>query len=438
MTFDEIVADVCGRLDLTSPDAITRVGLRVNRRYRRITSSIGLMSTRRVSNTFVTAIGTRVQSITGVEKIFAIQNADIPNSPPLRELLYEEMLETIPTVGPPTAWAVRRVGASSVVVVFDSSFAVSSTLTIDGEETASTLSGTQIPAFPESFHDVLVFGALADELRKKEKINLARDADSEYDRILGELRLHIALTGLGDIVQGKQNISATSSLMGAGGGDTLVTGSLIGNTLGPENRDNYAGFPSSGLSADAITSVLEAAHHLVPTTDNTLDLGYTGTTNRRFRNGLFSHLVQAAFLSAVTGLYERLRSTAVGEWVAVPFAAGNFTASAGLWTLTSPDQVDLSYTLVGKTMFLDVSLNLTSVSTTPQQLGLKVPGGFVIASRKDGVCSLYDNGTPGFGVVQAIPGGTTIYLFRDALGSANWSASANNTGVSFQLALEVQ
>lgn len=266
MTFDEIVSDICGRLDLTTADAIARVGLRVNRRYRRVTTSIGMVSTRRVSNAFAVTIGMRVQVITNVEKIFAIQNADISNSPPLREMLYEEMLMTIPTTGAPRAWAVRRVGASTVTVVFDSTFATATNLTIDGEETASTLSGSQIPAFPESFHDLLVFGAVADELRKKEKIALARDADLEYERILGELRLHIAISGFGDVVQGKQNagIAGSCGMLhvggGGGGSSTTTSGGIYVNV-----RD-YGALGDGSNDTAAITAAINA----IPATGGTV------------------------------------------------------------------------------------------------------------------------------------------------------------------------
>jgi hypothetical protein len=42
------------------------------------------------------------------------------------------------------------------------------TLQADGYERADTLTGSQEPAFRESFHDILIEGVLADEYRKLE------------------------------------------------------------------------------------------------------------------------------------------------------------------------------------------------------------------------------------------------------------------------------
>jgi hypothetical protein len=160
---------------------------------------------RRVSSTFAVVTGTRLQTITGVEKVIAVTVLDSNNRDPLAQLLYEEMLYRVPTTGVPTAWAVKRVGASSSTLLFDSSFASATNLTIVGEEVASTLSGAQVPAFSESFHDILVYGALADELRKMQKLTLARDSELDYERILSELRHHLAVSAFTDIVQGKES-----------------------------------------------------------------------------------------------------------------------------------------------------------------------------------------------------------------------------------------
>lgn len=222
MTFDEIVSDVAGRVNVTQASGITRIGTHVNRRYRRVTSSIGLIDFRRTQILFPVTTLTRTQTITGIEKVISVVNASVSNGTPLDEITYEEMLEVVPTTGGPSCYAVKRLGASSVVLVFDSTFAAATNLSVEGEEIASTLSGSQIPAFSESYHDVLVFGALADEQRKMEKISLARDSDMEYERILSEMRLHIAVSGFKDVVQGKRNIAhiPASFATGAGGGST--------------------------------------------------------------------------------------------------------------------------------------------------------------------------------------------------------------------------
>lgn len=231
MSFDEIVSDVAGRLALTTTDAITRIGLRVNRRYRRITTSIGMVTTRRTTGSFTVVAATRTQTIPG-EKVLSISVTGATEN--LDAVSYDEMLEKVPSTGNPTCWAVKRTNAADVTVVFNSTMDSGLDLVVQVEDVGSTLSGSQVPAFPESWHDILVFGALADELRKKEKIQLARDAEMEYERMLGELRLHIAANGWQDQQQGSR-ASATTAAGASGsasnGTVTHVTGALTPHAI---------------------------------------------------------------------------------------------------------------------------------------------------------------------------------------------------------------
>lgn len=221
MTFDEIVSDVAERLNLTSTEAIARIGRRVNRRYRRICVRIGLVSFRRSSSSVTVTPATRDQTFTG-EKVLSIKVSGATK--PLDSVSYAEMQEIIPTTGNPTCWAVKRAGATSQVIQFDATMDSGLDLIVEVEDVGSTLSGSQVPAFPESWHDVLIFGTLADELRKKEKVALARDAEAEYERMLGELAYHIAVNGYQDIIQGSKDTSEFRSVTGgAGGGSGTVT-----------------------------------------------------------------------------------------------------------------------------------------------------------------------------------------------------------------------
>lgn len=255
MTFDEIVSDICDRLNLTDADAITRVGKHVNRRYRRVKTSIGVRDeVSRVTSAYVPSVGTRLQTITSVEKVIAVFTELSPTDP-LDQLTYEEMQERTPGTGNPTCWSVKRSGASSVTLYFDSDFTDADDLIIIADETNTTLSGTTEPAFPESFHDILVFGATADELRKKDKLQMARDAEGDYERLLAQLRLHIAVSGYKDVQVGKNNLGSPSQFgsgSGASGGSSASGGQVAWDLGGSMNEfesvvaaDTYTDVPDS-------------------------------------------------------------------------------------------------------------------------------------------------------------------------------------------------
>ncbi len=262
MTFTEIVTDVCERANLTSTDAIARVGRQVNRRYRRLRTSIGLTDVARTIVAFSATALSRDQTITA-EKVYSVKLSGATK--PLEALSYAEMLEVVPTTGAPTRWALKRQDTSTVVLQFDSTMDAGQDMFIECEQTGITLSGSDEPEFNESFHDVLVFGALADELRKKEKINLARDAENEYERILGELRYHIAVNGYKDLVSGSRGTTSTGTGSGgSSGGSGTVTHTGGGLTLNRVVLGAGGGDIKVGLTDITTDDVTSTQHGLAP------------------------------------------------------------------------------------------------------------------------------------------------------------------------------
>jgi len=130
-------------------------------------------------------------------------------------------------------------------------------------------------------------------------------------------------------------------------------------------------------------------------------------------------------------------AVAVGLWTAVGFAAGNFTANAGTWTVTAGNVLTLAYTLIGKTMTVAFGLTGTSVSAAPVFLTITIPGGLVAARRIGGTFAFIDNGVAGTGFAVVSPGGTVISLLKNAAGTA-WTPSAANTQVEGQISFEIQ
>ena len=209
-TFSTLVRQVADRLNLTSDMAMTRIGERLNERYREVTSSIGLITSRRqvLPFTFNSIADTTLPELTieGFEKIARITLVDpltIPNRP-LDELTYDEITNTTTGSGLPRAWAVKKMLSGKVEIVLDAfPDATDFDVKVDGYEIADTLADDAEPAFPADFHDILVAGAMADEYDKMEKPQLALKQEQRFQHRLSALRLFIAVSGYLEIYQGK-------------------------------------------------------------------------------------------------------------------------------------------------------------------------------------------------------------------------------------------
>lgn len=209
MTFDEIVEEVMDRLNLTSEDARTRIERRVNDRYRRVTSAIGLQTSRRLVQDIEydpTDVDSELPLITvaGIQKVHNIKIEDDDGGVTLlKEITFDDMTSKPTNSAQPRAWAYKLIGNDEVVLQLDAYPTTAFTLKIEGHENAIDLVGDLEPYFPEDFHDILVEGAMSDELRKMEKMQLAQIAESNYERRLSDLRMFIAKSAYLDIYQGK-------------------------------------------------------------------------------------------------------------------------------------------------------------------------------------------------------------------------------------------
>ena len=135
--------------------------------------------------------------------------------------------------------------------------------------------------------------------------------------------------------------------------------------------------------------------------------------------------------------FERGRTVAVGEWTAVPYNAGNFTASAGTWTVDSGDQLAYAYTLVGKTMTLAFDIVGTDVSAGAI-LRIAIPGGYTAARRTRTPISVRDNGTYGTGFAIVKPSQAYVECVASQA-AANFAITAgDNTDVNGEITFEVQ
>lgn len=252
MTFTELRAEIMDRLNLSSPEASTRIGRAINRKYRRITTSIGLQLSRRTTVQQLVTISSAFITLSNVEKVISVTNKNTTPYRQLTEVTIEELRAGEPySLGDtPTMYSINSIGSDFVVIEINRIPQTAYALYADVHQAVVDLSGTNEPAFPESYHDVLIEGVISDELRKMEKPALAGIAESEFTRILSDLRMWIAKGGP-EIYQGKTSTINRAATAGAssGGGSTSGASSYTQTGLITFDRDPLAPYVVTSGSA---------------------------------------------------------------------------------------------------------------------------------------------------------------------------------------------
>jgi hypothetical protein len=137
-------------------------------------------------------------------------------------------------------------------------------------------------------------------------------------------------------------------------------------------------------------------------------------------------------------VYEKLRTTPMGHWIDVPYAAGNFTAGGGMtWTVTAGQITFNRYTLIGKTLIWLVYIAGASLSgTSGAPLYVTMPPGCVGVYQR-GVTpttQLFD-GAYARGWARVHTNGTSVVIDKDPPGL--FTLNTNSTFVQFTIALEI-
>lgn len=171
------------------------------------------------------------------------------------------------------------------------------------------------------------------------------------------------------------------------------------------------------------------------------DIANVFTANQRINAGLGVNVAPGATgeIKTSAGIYERSRSSAIGIWIPVAYAAGNFTASgAGTWTVAAGDQVTYKYMLVGKTMTLQVTIATSTVAGAPNNLRVALPSGFTSLDNVSFPVLLYNDAawTSG-GVCECAAAGTDVKLYHNDYGSTNWVNGTDTVYVRFTIELEI-
>lgn len=435
MTFSEIVSDVMDRLGHTSSTDETRIGRAVNRFYKEITSSLGIKHvSRRTTTQATTTQGVSTLTFTSVEKVVDVYNRNVSPYKKLTEVTVDELRAQMPynASDTPTEWALITQASDYAVIELNCTPQTEFALYADVYSTTPTLSGSDEPVFPESYHNLLIDGPLIDEYLKNEKPLLSAKSEQRYEKRLAELRLSIAVSTSKKIVQGKtaENNPFGALAAGGSGGGGGFNGALSWTQTGLVTFDRDPSAPFAVTASSAVVPNLDAdkldgheatafaqidgtanAGHLL-FVDNTYDIGASGAT--RPRDFFLARNAVAGGTLGVTG------NTTLGGTLSLTGAA----------TLSS-------------------TLTVTGASTFNGQVGLGAAMGITwtgrstITSPSDGVVVLWNNAASGFsrlnfgGNSSSFPGLRRTGTGLDVV-LADASAYSNITASSFVAAVDLQ
>jgi len=146
----------------------------------------------------------------------------------------------------------------------------------------------------------------------------------------------------------------------------------------------------------------------------------------------------AVFQYDATVTQWRLVSHEQGAWITPTFAAGNYTANAGTWTLAAGDVVWNAYRLTGRTLEWAFRLATTSVSNAGVVLSAALPGGFTAAGAVYQQTRSSDNGAAVVAGFANIPAAATAAQFTSTLVGVGYAISTNATEIAGRISVELQ
>lgn len=176
----------------------------------------------------------------------------------------------------------------------------------------------------------------------------------------------------------------------------------------------------------------------------------SSAASNRILNGVTSTLTMSAATGRATLVYNategkwRVLDHEQGNWYALSFSTSFFSSNGAMvWSIDAPDMVDFTFYIKGKTEWVNIVLTGTSISGTPSTtLFVQIPGQ-AVAARSQYLTWAYvlDNGLLKLATVASVQGSNFLSLQLWTIGSgapSNWTASANNTTVTFLAPVEMQ
>lgn len=165
---------------------------------------------------------------------------------------------------------------------------------------------------------------------------------------------------------------------------------------------------------------------------NRVNVGVAGTIS------LAAGVGRATLVYDATAIRWRVLLHEQGAWITPPYAAGDFTALSGTWTVDAGDVTLFRYYLKGRCLTVNFYLVTTSVSAAMNTLYIKLPAGLTAAISFYISNLMYNDAAwASGGVLSIVATDTRIALQKKDLGSANWSITTNLTYVSGSITLEV-
>lgn len=121
----------------------------------------------------------------------------------------------------------------------------------------------------------------------------------------------------------------------------------------------------------------------------------------------------------------RLISHVQGAWIIPTFAAGDYTASAGTWTVGSGDITSFKYLLNGRTLHVAWWIDTTTTSAgMGTDLRITLPGGYTANATIVIPTQTGDNNVAAIGL--AITGAGQAYITLRLINSAAWASGITN------------
>jgi len=132
----------------------------------------------------------------------------------------------------------------------------------------------------------------------------------------------------------------------------------------------------------------------------------------------------------------REQVTDPGRPITPTFSAGDYTASAGNWTVDSGDVIKFTYQQRGCNLYITFNIETTDVSSTPTSLRRAMPDGFSAAVQSDQLIQGVNAGVALTAALLRVTT-TTMFFFRDTAGTAWGTTSADDTSVRGDVTLEI-
>ena len=188
------------------------VGQFVNERYHELQTELGLGLVRRGSITIYTVASTAVYNTTDTAPTpdVDVVKPIIVSLPEENRVLDQKTIEQLRLLDPdfsqegtPLCFAITAYGATYATILLWPAPSTVTDLTIEGLLSGTDLSSTDVPAFPNDFHDYLIHAGMAEYLDKMEKVGRAARQEAIATGRLKALRYFLAKSAFLHRTQGE-------------------------------------------------------------------------------------------------------------------------------------------------------------------------------------------------------------------------------------------